>query len=420
MTDIVVGLVRYSSRLFLLAFFICFLVSGVAHAAIMADFEYPQNGDVVSGVALIRGWAFDTQTGVQISQVELFIDGQLVDMVPCCSRRGDVQSAFSPPHPPESTLHSGFGKTFNWGNLSTGTHTVRIAIRTTAGEVLPFEDRTVTVVKLGDRAFINQDQFDLTGAIVTLNNNRLDAKCIRVTNSTSSMASFVNGAFGWVQSDQALRTTSAADSRVAFQEEFEGATLDSTQWDPELSKGNPIVSNSQLTLAGGAATAEIQSSAEFQYETLLAVIESSDWKAQNVSTDSSFGFEIFSPPGCHSGVILTANRHLGLLRPRRHEASCPAGDPDQEFQRITNWDAVRAGGRIYLTLAWTETAVTLHVSDGGVNTGWASFANFPNADPEDPDEAERPKIPAIPLKIRLNAASNETYRIDYVRLCGSP
>src|SRR5262249_1389280 len=61
---------------------------------IMATLESPENGQPVSGIAIIRGWGFDTQGGGKISGVDLFIDGTRTSSVPCCSPRSDVQAAF--------------------------------------------------------------------------------------------------------------------------------------------------------------------------------------------------------------------------------------------------------------------------------------------------------------------------------------
>src|SRR5713226_444231 len=135
-----------------------------AQAAIMAFFESPETGPV-SGIAVIRGWAFDTQAGVQISRVELFIDDARIGNAPCCSVRGDVQAAF-PQFPIANTGNSGWGTTFNWGLLSPGAHTVRVEIRSTAGELFSTETRTVTVVSPGDFEFL--DRFDLSRATASI------------------------------------------------------------------------------------------------------------------------------------------------------------------------------------------------------------------------------------------------------------
>src|SRR5262245_2963574 len=116
--------VRDALPLLFLALLLFLLVPGKTQAAIMAALESPQNGQAASGIAIIRGWAFATQAGIQISSVELFIDGVRGGNIPCCSERADVQAAF-PQFPAFNTFNSGWGVTFNWGLVSSGIHTVR-------------------------------------------------------------------------------------------------------------------------------------------------------------------------------------------------------------------------------------------------------------------------------------------------------
>ena len=179
-------------------------------------------------------------------------------------------------------------------------------------------------------------------------------------------------------------------------------------------KGHPTVSGGQLILAAQPGTrADIQSKTVCQYGILHAVITSSDWKPQTSTTDTTFGFEFFDG-NCHYGVILVANGILGLLRSEPdHNNDCStqsAGIPNrlpsdpkfQEYIPISNWDTVRLGRTIFLTLIWTPSGVTLHVSDGGSNSGVASYSGV--------------AVPNTPLKIRLNADFGETYSIDYIRV----
>src|SRR5262245_56404765 len=106
-------LVCYPLVLLSFGVFLSFLTPGVSRASLTVNFESPQNGEIVSGVAIIRGWAFDTDPLVKITRVEFLIDGGHQDDIPCCSERPDIQDAF-PDAPPGNTLNSGFGLTFNW------------------------------------------------------------------------------------------------------------------------------------------------------------------------------------------------------------------------------------------------------------------------------------------------------------------
>lgn len=237
---------------------------------------------------------------------------------------------------------------------------------------------------------------------------RLDSPCIdRGTNANAPQRDFEGDRRPFdTGSTGAAVVDMGADETVAvllFRDEFDGSELDPAKWD--VIQGIPTVGDGKLTLPGDTTRAEIQSKAQFQYGVLQVAIESSDWVSQTQGTDSSFGFEIWTGANgqCHYGVILIANGHLGILRSQPDADNNCFGDPlHQAYLPISNWDSVRAAGRVYLTLTWSPGGVTLYVSDGSSNSGLASYT----------DEAE----PAIPLEIRLNADVGEIYHVDYVRV----
>src|SRR5215813_10170295 len=111
-------------------------------STIVATLETPENGQSVSGIALIRGWGFDIQADDRINGVDLLIDGTRAGSVPCCSPRSDVQAAF-PQFPATNTENSGWGAVMNWGVLKAGTHTVQVQISNTAGGTWLTEPHTV-------------------------------------------------------------------------------------------------------------------------------------------------------------------------------------------------------------------------------------------------------------------------------------
>jgi hypothetical protein len=139
-------------------------------AQVKATWESPEPGPV-SGVAIIRGWAFATQPEARIDSVKLFIDDTFAGDISCCSERGDVQAAY-PQYPSANTLKSGWGMTFNWGNLGAGPHAIHAEIHSTIGETLFTETRTVTVVKPGGFPFL--DQFTLTESLATISGDELN------------------------------------------------------------------------------------------------------------------------------------------------------------------------------------------------------------------------------------------------------
>jgi glucose/arabinose dehydrogenase len=172
-------------------------------SAIEATFESPEDEEIVSGVALIRGWAFATQPGVQIGSVEGFIDGVFAGDIPCCSDRADVQAAFSQ-FPPQNTLKSGWATTLNWGVLTAGRHTVRVVIKNTAGQPLSIKTRTVTVAKPGDFEFL--DQFSLTQATTRIEGEELVVEGVIVRDKTSQQQKGIDLRLSWVPSSQSFGT----------------------------------------------------------------------------------------------------------------------------------------------------------------------------------------------------------------------
>ena len=203
--------------------------------------------------------------------------------------------------------------------------------------------------------------------------------------------------------------TQAATAVPTLIEEFNGTSLDLTKW--VKIHGNPTVANGKLRLAGGINTmTEIQSVPRFGYGLLQMSIISANWRPQNDNlSDSSFGFEIWQGVNgeCHYSVVLKSNGHLGVMRPQPDVNGNCSGDPEfQAHLPIENWDAVRAGKTVRITLTWAPRSVTVHVTSGSANQGATYY--FGTAEPTNR------------MNIRLNADKGETYRIDYVRVVGIP
>ncbi len=184
-----------------------------ARAALMADLEGPANQQPVSGIGIIRGWAFSDSAGVWISQAALRIDGKDITAIPCCSVRADVQDAF-PQFPAENTRNSGFGITFNYGNLTSGAHTIAVAIQDSSGAQF---ERThmVTVVKAGDFSYI--DQLDLNGASAERQGQDVVISGLRARDKDSQQEQYVNARLHWFQNMQSLglvETSTTAATQV--------------------------------------------------------------------------------------------------------------------------------------------------------------------------------------------------------------
>lgn len=191
----------------------------------------------------------------------------------------------------------------------------------------------------------------------------------------------------------------------SFVDDFLGQALNVRFWN--VFHGTPQVMNGILVLAGDMATrAEIQSTMSFRPGVVLQIaLTSSDLKPQppEVRTDTSFGFEFFTGANgqCHYGVLMTGKGVLGLLHPAPDANGNCSGDPlFQEYQALPNWESLRAGQTIIMTLIWTLAGATLHVS--GVNAGAVTRSTDLMA------------VPDVPLRLRLNVDFGEMYHIDYV------
>src|SRR5262249_35868688 len=122
-----------------------------------SSFEGPEQEQVVSGIGVIRGWAF-AETGGPIRAIGLVLDGQWSGTIPCSSQRADVAAAY-PDQP--AALPSGWGTVFNYGLLSAGPHTVGVTAEYWS-YVKVLGTQAVTVVRPGGFEFL--DQFDLSQA----------------------------------------------------------------------------------------------------------------------------------------------------------------------------------------------------------------------------------------------------------------
>ena len=142
-------------------------LTGIARAVIHVALGSPSEGQFVSGVRPISGWAFsvsddpDNPVALPVT-IRLFIDNQLSGEIPCCVDREDVQAVFG-----EHALKSGFGQVFNFGELkgigegseergteqAQGRHTIRIEV-SAEGVASERVEHTVTVVRPGGYKFL--------------------------------------------------------------------------------------------------------------------------------------------------------------------------------------------------------------------------------------------------------------------------
>ena len=136
----------------------------------------------VSGVQVVRGWAFVTEPGDTIARVELVVDGAPAMTIPCCGERADVAAAH-PQYPAAVTLRSGWGLTLNWSLLPPGLHTVQVEITTAQRQQWRSEVREVEVVTVGGFEFL--DLLSLADATARLEDDEIVLENVRVRDQAS-------------------------------------------------------------------------------------------------------------------------------------------------------------------------------------------------------------------------------------------
>jgi len=91
--------------------------------------EEPIDGDVHTGIGLVRGWAVAND---KITKVEIFIDGSFAFEVPFGGARPDVEKIFPDV---QNSGRSGFAMAYGFSNLEPGSHTFTARIQTAGGKV---------------------------------------------------------------------------------------------------------------------------------------------------------------------------------------------------------------------------------------------------------------------------------------------
>ena len=175
-------------------------------------FESPANGATVAGIDVIRGWSFAETAGVGIAQVELFLNNRPHAVIPCCSARPDVADEF-PSVPAANAGQSGWGITQNWGNLAAGSHTLQVRVTSTDGQRRVLGPHRVTVVKPGDRAYL--DRFSVAAAEARLEAGRLVLDGVLIRDKATQAEQEIEARYAWQGSAQGLRLVTSRTLEVA-------------------------------------------------------------------------------------------------------------------------------------------------------------------------------------------------------------
>ena len=171
--------------------------------AIFATFESPENGQDVSGITVLRGWAFATQPNDHVQSVNIYLrNGSVEGQALCCSERRDVQDTF-PQFPAPNTLNSGWGTIVNANILPAKGQHIRVGIRTSTDEILFTEPHTVHPVIPGGLQFL--DTFDLATATVRIEQDAVILNGVVVRDQYTQEQKRVNLRFHWTTNLQSLR-----------------------------------------------------------------------------------------------------------------------------------------------------------------------------------------------------------------------
>lgn len=167
-------------------------------AAILGMIESPGVGQVSAGMGVLRGWAFSGDSGATIRTIQAFVDGQAIGTLPCCSARGDVAALF-PNYP--FAVNSGWGAAVNYGELTTGSHTISVQI-TDSREVTQTFDRGIEIIRIGDAVFV--DEVSLVDATARIEGEEIIISGVHVRDKTTQETRVVTLRLRWFDNSQSL------------------------------------------------------------------------------------------------------------------------------------------------------------------------------------------------------------------------
>ncbi|HJY81040.1 MAG TPA: hypothetical protein VKK81_08160, partial [Candidatus Binatia bacterium] len=187
-------------------------------AAITVTLENPPDKKTASGIGMVSGWAVSSTSGATINSVQLQIDGQSSNNMPCCSDRADVAQVYG-----EQARNSGFGSPFNFNLLPSGAHTIGVEVHDST-DASASVNSSVTTVKLGDSEFL--DQFDLSGAEVSLQSQTLLLDKVKVRDKATQQVREIFANYAWQDSCQCfVAQSTCGNGSVEPTEECDGTAF---------------------------------------------------------------------------------------------------------------------------------------------------------------------------------------------------
>jgi hypothetical protein len=181
-----------------------FVTNAHADSGITSYWESPEEGQAVSGIGILRGWAFSDDVlqmplyESSIGSVQIIIDGEPYTTLPCCSPRADVSAVFPVPN----AAKSGWALHFNYGILSPGPHTISVALTASHSPTTQTVSRIVQVVRVGGFPFL--DQFDLAPASARIEGEDIVLSGVQVRDKASQQTKNIEVRARWFQNSQSL------------------------------------------------------------------------------------------------------------------------------------------------------------------------------------------------------------------------
>lgn len=177
-------------------------VSAQAADEIRSNWESPEAGQDVTGLAIVRGWAFpETSPGADvgaITKITLSVDGTEAGAVPCCTFRPDVAAAFSDE---PSAWDSGWGSQLNYSDFAPGEHTFQVRLEASSGATQTLT-RTVRTFRIGGFVFV--DQCDLSGATARIDGEDIVLSGVHVRDKASQQTKVIEVRLRWFHHSQSL------------------------------------------------------------------------------------------------------------------------------------------------------------------------------------------------------------------------
>jgi hypothetical protein len=253
-------------------------------AEIVRTFENPGDGEEVSDVSVVSGWAFST-LGSPVT-VQVSIDGGAFEGIPCCGPRPDVAAGI-----PSAPANTSFSLLVNHKRLTPGAHTIAVQI-SAAGETAGLDTHTVVVAKPGGRVGENPETFfsflsdlDISNAVLALDTTAREIIAAPVSVHDGLPASGGSG------------TTRQATLRLAWLNGRQAFNIVSAGSGTEFAAVQTLFNNRCASIfchGGGSGAGGLNLSADSAFRNLVPVKSSEDparFRVNPANKDASYLYQ---------------------------------------------------------------------------------------------------------------------------------